>query len=216
MEALLLEERLTLWLKLFTKPFVNLLQMQMRNFTSLTLLIPEKALSNDFRGQKNLFIYHYCHGLSQMITICLHPIFRQWATIESRKAILPDGRRCFHCKMLSFLCLPHKIGLSENRGCVLMSGFPVDIMTYNTSTQSWAKTFVHIHYIKHTHTYTHTGALLFRQTCNCGCNCRGLSRLHLVLLSFFPQNKLIVSPFGQRNIYLFDSPSSHRFAKCFL
>lgn len=37
--------------------------------------------------KKKLFIYHYRHGLSQMITICLHPIFRQWATIESGKAI---------------------------------------------------------------------------------------------------------------------------------
>lgn len=52
-----------------------------------------------------------------------------------QKAILPDGRRCFHCKMLSFLFLPYKIGLSENQGYVLMSGFPVDMMTYNNSTQ---------------------------------------------------------------------------------
>jgi len=36
--------------------------------------------------------------------------------------------------MLSFLFLPYKIGLSENQGYVLMSGFPVDVMTYNNST----------------------------------------------------------------------------------
>lgn len=48
-----------------------------------------------------------------------------------QKAILPDGRRCFHCKMLSFLPLPYEIGLSENQRYVLMSGFPEAIMTYN-------------------------------------------------------------------------------------
>lgn len=57
-----------------------------------------------------------------------------------QKAILPDGRRCFHCKMLSFLFLPYKIGLSENQGYVLMSGFPVDMMTYNNTTQCLART----------------------------------------------------------------------------
>lgn len=39
----------------------------------------ENALSNDFRGhsrkRKKVFIHHYCHGLWQMITICLHPYF---------------------------------------------------------------------------------------------------------------------------------------------
>jgi len=37
--------------------------------------------------------------------------------------------------MLSFLFLPYKIGLSENQGYVLMSGFPVDMTTQSNSTQ---------------------------------------------------------------------------------
>ncbi len=62
----------------------------------------EKALSNDFwegkPKRKKMLIHHYCHGLSQMITICLHPIFRQWDTI----AIWPDGIAAHHCNMLPF------------------------------------------------------------------------------------------------------------------
>ncbi len=53
------------------------------------------------RGQtekEKMLIHHYCHGLSQMITICLHPIFRQWDTI----AIWPDGIAAHHCNMLPF------------------------------------------------------------------------------------------------------------------
>lgn len=61
-----------------------------------------------------------------------------------QKAILPDGRRCFHCKMLSFLFLPYKIGLSENQGYVLMSGFPEDIMTYNKGIASHRKDVVQV------------------------------------------------------------------------
>lgn len=62
-----------------------------------------------------------------------------------QKAILPDGRRCFHCKMLSFLSLPYKIGLSENQGYVLMSGFPKDRMTYNKGIASPKKDALQMH-----------------------------------------------------------------------
>lgn len=42
--ALVLEGRLTLWLKLFTKPFVNLLRMQMRKVYQFNIVDPRESL----------------------------------------------------------------------------------------------------------------------------------------------------------------------------
>ena len=42
--ALVLEGRLTLWLKLFTKPFVNLLWMQMRKVYQFNIVDPRESL----------------------------------------------------------------------------------------------------------------------------------------------------------------------------
>lgn len=107
--ALVLEGRLTLWLKLFTKPFVNLLRMQMRKVYQFNIVDPRESLKQWLQRAKNLFIYHYCHGLSQMMTICLHPIFRQWATIESRKPFCQMGEGAFIAKCCLFFPCPIKL-----------------------------------------------------------------------------------------------------------